>query len=490
MILPSYSFIFIFLPIVIIGYYLFNSRSMYTAGKIVLLLASLLFYYSMGWKGFIVLGSSIIICYLIATYGLKASHSSIIRQSLLTIGVLVNILLLLYCKYLGYFELLLNKYAGSSLTFTALVIPVGISYFTFSQISFLVDSYRNPDEKYSLIDYAIYVSFFPKITVGPIVFAKEFIPQLNNESYKRPDYTRLSKGFVRLTLGLSKKLILADNIGPFVDLCYQNISSLGTTNALLAIVGYTLQIYFDFSGYCDIAIAICMMLGFDIIDNFDAPYRAISINDFWKRWHISLTRFFRNYLYIPLGGNRKGVIRTYINTLIIFLVSGLWHGAATTFIVWGAIHGVGIIISKIISPVTKHVPKFIRFAVTFVFINLSWVFFRSPDLNTASAIFKQLFSGNFTPVNANIIAACIPPEAQLIQWITLQYAPALTYYVACAVVILFIIAGLLLCTLGKTAREITENFTATKTRLTITVILFVWSILSLSQVTEFIYVNF
>ena len=490
MILPSYSFVFIFLPIAIIGYYILNNYRQYTAGKSLLLVASLIFYYSMGYKGFIVLIASSCLCYLLATFGFKSSVSTSIQKLLLVLGLIVNIGLLLYCKYLGYFELLLNKYSGSNLTFTAFVIPVGISYFTFSQISFIVDSYKNNDIKYSPIDYLLYVTFFPKITVGPITTASEFIPQFNDLSLKSPNYSNLSKGFMRFTLGMAKKLIIADNLGTFVDLCYLNIEALGTTNALLAILSYTLQIYFDFSGYCDIAIGICQMLNLDLIDNFDAPYRALSIADFWKRWHISLTRFFRNYVYIPLGGNRKGKVRTYVNTMIIFLISGLWHGAATTFVVWGAIHGVGSVISKIISPVTKKIPKFIRWFVTFCFVNLAWVFFRAPDITTALAIFKQLFTGGLIPIDINIIASCIPTEGQLIQWIVLQYAPSLTYYSGCAIMIILIVAGLLLCTVGKTAKEQAESFIASRGRIAITVILFVWSILSLSQVTEFIYVNF
>lgn len=490
MIIPSYSFVFIFLPVVIIGYFLLNSKVSYMAGKILLMAASLGFYYSMGWKGFVVLIASILVCYGIAEYGFKSSRSMVVRRSLLVIGIIANVGLLMYCKYLGYFESLINTYTGSGLTFSSFVVPVGISYFTFSQISFLVDSYRDNDTKYSLLDYILYVTFFPKITVGPIAYAGEMISQFNDVSRKSPDYTNLSKGFIRFTLGLSKKLIIADNIGAFVDLCYLNISALGTTNAALAILGYTLQIYFDFSGYCDLAIGICQMLNLDLVDNFDAPYRAVSIADFWKRWHISLTRFFRNYLYIPLGGNRKGKIRTYINTMIIFLVSGLWHGAATTFVIWGAIHGIGSIVSKIIAPVMSKIPKIIRWMLTFIFVNLTWVFFRSPDITTAIEIFKQLFSGRFIPVDINIIAASVPTEGQLLQWIVLNYAPAYTYYSGCAVMIGLMLIGLLLCTIGKTAAEQVKDFSATRGRILLTVVLFTWSILSLSQVTEFIYVNF
>lgn len=490
MIIPSYSFIFIFLPIVIIGYFLLNRFKLYTLGKTLLLASSALFYYLMGWKGFLVLLASIIVCYLIATFGINEQSSPLLRKIMMISGIFANAILLLYCKYLGYFEELINHYSGSSLSFEAFIVPVGISYFTFSQISYIVDSYYNPSVKYSFLDYSLFVSFFPKITVGPIAFASEFIPAFNDISKKSPDYTNLSKGFIRITLGMSKKLIIADNLAAFVDLCYLNISALGSTNAALAILAYTLQIYFDFSGYCDIAIGICQMLNLDLIDNFDAPYRAVSISDFWKRWHISLTRFFRNYIYIPLGGNRRGKIRMYINTMIIFLISGLWHGAATTFILWGALHGVGSIISKLIAPITKKLPSAIRWFVTFIFINLSWVLFRSPDIETVRLIFAQLFSGRFIPIDINIIAASIPTEGQLIQWIVLNYFPTMTYYSGCAIMLILIILALLLCTVFKTCSEQVRDYKPTRIRIILTVVLFVWSILSLSQVSEFIYVNF
>lgn len=490
MTITSYSFIFLFLPVVVLGYYLLNHKGLYNLGKALLLVASLGFYFSMGYKGFIVILASIVLCYLLATLGFKEQIPSSVQKSLLIIGIIINVGLLLYCKYLTYFGGLFNKYTGNNLIFTAFVIPVGISYFTFSQIAYLVDSYKDNSIKYSILDYALFVTFFPKITVGPICFTTELIPQFNDNARKSVNYDNLAKGFYRFTLGMSKKLLIADNLGAYVDLGYLNIIGLGTTNAILVILAYTLQIYFDFSGYCDIALGICQMLGFSVIDNFDAPYRAISIADFWKRWHISLTRFFRNYLYIPLGGNRKGKFRTYLNTMIIFLVSGLWHGSATTFVVWGLIHGIGSVVSKIISPVMNKCPKFLRWLLTFIFVNLSWVFFRAPDLDTAKDIFKQLFTGGFTPINVNIIAACIPAEGQLLQWITLQLAKDFVSYSGIVIILFLIILALILCTLTKTAKERCDAFVAKRSIVFTTVILFTWCVLSLSQVSEFIYVNF
>lgn len=492
MVLPSYSFIFIFLPIIIFLYYLVNSRGWYTFGKVILLAASLGFYLSLGWKGFLALIISVLITYLLTTFGLLRVHSPAGRKWILATGIVLNVLLLIYCKYLTYFELVLNSFTGAQLTYTAIVIPTGISYFTFSQIAFMVDSYRDNSIKYNFLDYSLFVFFFPKITVGPIALSTEMIPQFNDISRKKPDFDNLSKGFYRFTLGLSKKLLLADNLGALADLGYTPsvMGNLGTTNSVLAVVAYALQIYFDFSGYCDLASGICLMLGMDLCENFDSPYSSLSIRDFWKRWHISLTRFFTKYVYIPLGGNRKGKVRTYVNNLLIFLISGLWHGAATHFIVWGAVHGVGMIISKLIAPFTDKWPKAIRRVLTFIFVALAWVFFRADDLDMAMFMFKEIFTGGFIPMNAEIVAACIPVEGQFIQWLILKANSGITYYTGCAIILILIAIALYFSAFAKNAARRVEAFTATRGKLVITVILFVWSVLSLSSVTEFIYVNF
>ena len=492
MVLPSYSFIFIFLPITLILYWIANMRNLYTAGKIVLLTSSLVFYalLSPGIRGLVALIASSGVSYLIANFALTPTRSQAVRKFFMITGVVVNIAFLIYCRYLSYIEQLSLQAGGPSFTFNAIVVPVGISYFTFSQIAYIVDSYRDPEISCSPLDYLLFISFFPKITVGPIALTTEMIPQFNDISRKQINYDNMAKGFCRFTLGLSKKLLLADNLGKFVDIGYANIPNLGTSNSILVILSYTLQIYFDFSGYCDLASGICLMLNMDLCENFDGPYRSLSITEFWKRWHISLTRFFRNYLYIPMGGNRKGKVRTYLNNFFIFLVSGLWHGAATHFVLWGAIHGIGIVISKLISPVSTKVPKFIRWMTTFVFVNLAWVFFRADDTTVALDMLRQLFTGGFVPLNSALIAACIPTECQLLQWIILKVAPDFTYYSGCIIWILLVMIAMYFSAYSKTTRERCDMLKVSGKKVAVTVILFTWSILSLSEVAEFIYVNF
>ena len=490
MLIQSYSFIFIFFPVVTILYWIVNSRKLYTLGKMILLVSSLLFYALLtpGIKGLAALLISVAVCYLTA-YVMQKSVQVPLRKLLLVFGIVANILFLVYCRYLEYIGSLIVK-TGVSFVFKAIVVPVGISYFTFSQIAYLVDSYRDPELRYNFFDYLLFVSFFPKITVGPIALTTELIPQLNDAIRKKIDHDNMARGLYRFTLGLAKKLILADNLGPFVDLGYQNIPNLSSGDAILVTLSYTLQLYFDFSGYCDIASGMCLMLGMDLCENFDGPYQSLSIYEFWKRWHISLTRFFRNYLYIPMGGNRKGKVRTYINNMFIFLVSGLWHGAANHFILWGGIHGVGVIVSRLISPVMKKVPKYIRWFVTFSFVNFAWVFFRADDTKMALDMLKQVFTGGFRALNSGIIGTCIPTELQLFQWFVLKIAPDMTFYTGCAIWILLVAVALYFAAFSKPSLKRCEEFVPSRKKVFITVILFAWSVLSLSDVAEFIYVNF
>ena len=492
MILPSYSFIFIFLPATAILYWVANSRKLYTLGKIILLAGSLLFYGMLtpGIKGLTALIICAAFCYVISTFGIARASSPALRKTLLSVGVTASILFLIYCRYLAYIDQLITQAGGAGFTFEAIVVPVGISYLTFSQIAYLVDTYRDPSLKYSFLDYMLFISFFPKVSVGPIALTTELIPQFNDTLRKNIDYDKMAVGFYRFTLGLAKKLLIADNLGAYVDLGYQNIANLHSPDALLVIVSYTLQLYFDFSGYCDLASGMCLMLGLDLCENFDGPYHSLSIREFWKRWHISLTRFFRNYVYIPMGGNRKGKVRTYFNNLFIFIVSGLWHGAATHFVLWGAVHGVGMIISKLISPVTEKIPKFIRWFLTFTFVSFAWVLFRAGDTTVAMDMFRQLFTGGIAPLNNGIIAGCVPTECQFLQWLVLMAAPDLTFVSGCAIWIGLVAAALYFSAFAKTMKQRCDGFVATKGKVLITVILFTWSVLSLSEVAEFLYVNF
>lgn len=489
MVFNSYVFVLVFVPLVVVLYHFINSRGAYGAAKVFLLAASLFFYACDDIRALIILIISIFINYFAASL-LRKENRPGLKRFLLALFIAANILLLFYFKYLGFFSGILNSLFKTTIEIKTILLPLGISYYTFSQIAFLADNYREPETKYSFLDYALYVTFFPKITVGPIALAGDIIPQFNDPGKKKYDPDNVAGGLVIFATGLAKKVLLADNLAPYVTWGYGNINDLGPINALMVMLAFTMQIYFDFSGYCDMAKAVCLMINLDLPDNFLSPYTAESVADFWKKWHITLTGFFTKYVYIPLGGNRKGRVRTYINMFIIFFLSGLWHGASYNFIVWGLIHGVGISLSKLLKDRMAKIPKLLRQAGTFIFVNITWVFFRAPTLGEAVSFLKQLCTPRYVPVNIALVAEATPDEMQLIQWLILNSRDTAPYVSGCIIIIGFLIICTFISMYCKNSTRRLETLKLRGITLATTVILLVTSILSLSGVTEFIYENF
>jgi len=373
------------------------------------------------------------------------------------------------------------------------MLPLGISFFTFQQLSYVIDSYKGDVPIYNFWDYALFVTYFPQLIAGPIVTHDEMVPQFADKKKKKFNYENFSKGLYAFALGMAKKVIIADLFGLVVDSAFEDVSSIGTMNALLVMLSYTFQIYFDFSGYCDMATGIGKMMNIDITMNFNSPYKAISIVDFWKRWHITLTRFFTRYIYIPLGGNRKGEFRTYINILIVFLVSGIWHGANWTFILWGALHGIANIITRFIDKKTNlfsnpksKIIKICLWFITFIFINLSWVIFRADSVTQAFEFFKQLFSMNFVPLNNDYIDLLRPDGLTFVCY----FIPIVGDYIikfAPAILILF---ALVISTCFINTNERIKKFKPDLIKSFITAVMLVWSVMSFAGVSSFLYWNF
>lgn len=404
----------IFFAILLFGYsFIYNKpiiRSAY------LLAFSLYFYYKSSGLFFSLLIFSTICDY---TFGLLIPHykSKLSRKLLVASSVAINLGVLSYFKYAYFYTDIVNSLLGTSFTVTnhlsawanslfgssfdtaAIFLPVGISFYTFQTISYTVDVYRDkiPPVK-NIIDFGFYVSFFPQLVAGPIVRASEFIPQL----YRKFNLTSREFGHATFLIiaGLIKKMIISDYISiNFVDRVFDNPLSYSGFENLMATYGYALQIYCDFSGYTDIAIGLAMLLGFRLPINFNSPYKATSITEFWHRWHISLSTWLRDYLYIPLGGNKKGNARMYINLMITMLLGGLWHGANLKFVIWGGIHGVGLALHKLWS---KHIPTFefignnwrkmIGAILTFHLVCFSWIFFRSESMESAKQMLNQILN--------------------------------------------------------------------------------------------------
>lgn len=398
MLFNSYIFVLAFLPIVLIGYFGLNHFHKYGAAKIFLIIASLFFYGYFNWWYLLIIISSVVLNYLFSRVMLRENTGKLLRKIVFAVALMLNIGSLFFFKYYDFFVSNVNALFKTDWPLLHILLPLGISFFTFQQLSYVIDSYKKDKNiaAYNFFDYALFVTYFPQLIAGPIVTHDEMVPQFADISKKKFNSDNFAAGLYGFALGLGKKVIIADSFGLFVDAGFADVSKLGTVNALLVMLAYTFQIYFDFSGYCDMATGIGKMMNIDIIMNFNSPYKAININDFWKRWHITLTRFFTRYVYIPLGGNRKGTFRTYVNIMIVFSVSGIWHGANWTFIVWGLLHGVAQVLTRILDKTTgiysKHDSKVINvisWIFTFAFVNLAWVIFRADSIEQALGFFQQ-----------------------------------------------------------------------------------------------------
>ncbi|MBE9528808.1 MAG: MBOAT family protein, partial [Proteobacteria bacterium] len=379
MIFPSQIFLFVFLPAILAVYYLSGRRYR----NLVLLLFSYLFYIWGSGHFLFILIASTLVDYV---FGLIIERSYNNRRRLwLVISIFINLSILGYFKYSNFFirqvNNALSSFDTSLIDWTSVVLPIGISFFTFQKITYVVDVYRGTRKALNNpIDYALYVALFPQLIAGPIVRFHEISEQIKS---RKETLDCFYQGILRFSWGLMKKVLLANSCGEIADAIFAlNGGMLDTKTAWLGVLAYTLQIYFDFSAYSDMAIGLGRMFGFKFPENFNRPYSAISITDFWRRWHITLSNFFRDYLYIPLGGNRTGAARTYVNLMIVFVLCGLWHGANWTFLVWGVFHGALLIVERFIGLRESGSISYIIFrrTVTLFLVMVGWVFFRAEVL--------------------------------------------------------------------------------------------------------------
>jgi alginate O-acetyltransferase complex protein AlgI len=394
MLFNSYPFIFLFLPIALIGYFALG-RLGHLAPVIWLALASLAFYAASGWPFVALLLASIAFNYAAGWLLIARRLRTHLRLIVLTSGVSGDLVVLGYFKYAGFLAANLNALFSTGLAVNVL-LPVGISFYTFTQIAFLVDAYRGKVARYALPHYALFVTYFPHLIAGPILHHKDMIPQFEAAESKSPNPHLILCGLMIFAIGLFKKTGLADGIQPLVALAFGPITP-SFDQAWIGALAYTFQLYFDFSGYSDMAIGISLMFGIFLPLNFNSPYKATSIIDFWRRWHMTLSQFLRDYLYISLGGNRHGRLLRYVNLMITMVLGGLWHGAAWTFVAWGALHGVYLCVNHAwnhFGPAAS--PRFARatnattLLVTFVAVVIAWVFFRADNIASALSILTRM----------------------------------------------------------------------------------------------------
>jgi len=395
MLFSSLTFILGFLPLTIASVYIAAKRGGPRAAVPVLLAASLIFY---AWQTpayiFLITGS------IIANYALGRAIAKTRLKAMLAFGVVLNLALLGWFKYIGLFSSTLSDLARAELTIDGVVLPLAISFFTFQQIAYLVDCHEGKVERYGFLTYALFVAFFPQLIAGPIVHHKTVTPQFSGPRFAAFIADDIAAGVFLLSIGLAKKVLIADALAPLADGVFDAAAAgvvVAGADAWIGVFAYSFQIYFDFSGYCDMAMGLALLFGVRLPMNFNSPYKARSIVDFWRRWHITLSTFLRDYLYIPLGGNRKGRVLRYRNLFIVMLLGGLWHGAAWTFVAWGALHGAYLCINHAWEKsVGKrvHLSPVSAMALTFGATSLAWVFFRATDFHSAFALFASLMGLN------------------------------------------------------------------------------------------------
>lgn len=388
MLFSSEEFILIFLPICWLVYFALNRFRLTKMALGWLVFASLIFY------GFdepiylvVILGSSIFNFIFGANLAKNSGRATVFeRKATVYVGIAINLILLGYFKYTDFLIQNFNYLFDASFAQQHIALPLGISFFTFQQIAYLVDSYRGETSEYNFINYLLFVTFFPQLIAGPIVHHKEILPQLTSVRTKAISYANIERGLFIFGIGLFKKLILADTFAIWVTEGFDKEVALDFVSAWVTSLSYTFQLYFDFSGYCDMAIGLGYLFNIKITINFNSPYKATNIQDFWRRWHVTLSRFLRDYLYIPLGGSQGTATRTYVNLFVTFILGGIWHGASWMFVIWGSLHGVAVVIHRIWGDLGLKMPRVFAWIITFIFVNVAWIFFRAKSLTDASRI--------------------------------------------------------------------------------------------------------
>lgn len=499
MLFHSYEFVFLFLPVSLAGYYLAAGRMGGRAAKLWLAAVSFWFYGSFQIEYLFLLLASVLVNYGIAKKMGEREKGSLAAKGMLAAGTGMNLVLLIYCKYMDFFIENWNHISGGQIPLLRIALPIGISFYTFQQISYLADCYRGEIENIGFLDYMLYIVYFPKLVEGPLVLHSELLPQLKGAGKKKFDAQKVMQGSCLFVMGMMKKVILADTFGGAVDYGYSNLEIMQGQDALLLVIFYSLQLYFDFSGYCDMARGVSRMFGIELPVNFNSPYQAENIIEFWKRWHITLNRFFTKYVYIPLGGNRKGRGRMYCNLLLVFFISGIWHGAGWNFILWGMLHGGLYVLTRMLQGRAvsgkagqekkgkNKAVKAVCMLFTFCYVSVAWVYFRADSIGQGNQVFRLIGTGGYGLVNRNLAGYFNLDEfwyilkvLHLDRW---QYG----HYILMCVLTCFSLA---LVFWGKNAAQAAEKIKPAAWTAVLSACLLLWCVLTFSDVSTFLYVNF
>lgn len=479
----SFIFICAFMPLMVITYFV-GMRINSMTGKILLVVGSVLFYAYSDWSILIVLVISLIINFIFAKF---IEISGKWSKLFLVIPTIINVALLLYFKYTNFIIENSNLWFGTEIALKEMAMPIGISFFTFQQIAYMVAIYKKQIGKVIFIDYVAFMLYFPKMLMGPLMDPVDFMNQINDERCKRIDWDNITYGIKIFSFGLFKKMLLADTFAAAVSWGYTNIETTTSMDWLFIMLFYTFEIYFDFSGYTDMAVGSSLMFNIVLPVNFDSPYKAVSIRDFWKRWHISLTQFFTKYIYIPLGGSKKGIYRTCENVMIVFLISGIWHGAGWTFILWGVLHGVLSLLDRMIDKSGMKPFEPFRWVATFGVINVLWLLFRSDSIEQWRKILETIVCFADTNVSDDLINIFSIPEVQFFNHV-IPAIGSLSGMIRGFWMHAFVLSSSIICFVPD------NNYRRMQTISNVTMLLaataFVWGFISLSRESVFIYFGF
>ena len=476
MLFNSYEFLFLFLPLTLgVCFYLASAWNPLLP-RYWLLLASLIFYSWWNTRDLPVLIVSVILNY---TLGERMTRLAMAQGSLGRRRRLLALAIALNLAILGTF-----KYGGP----LGHGLPLGISFFTFTQIAFLVDAYRGDAKDYRFVDYALFVTFFPHLMAGPIIYHKAIVPQLEANGFGRPSSANLALGSFLFTIGLFKKVILADTLAAWANAGFSKVDTLNFVEAWTTLSCYSLQLYFDFSGYTDMAIAGAQMFNVAFPSNFHSPYCATNIRDFWRRWHMTLSAFLKHYVYIPLGGSRNGAWRVAAAIVATFFLGGLWHGAGWTFVTWGLLNAAAVLVYDGWRRTKVRMPSLLAWSITFLFINIAWVFFRARSFSEALALLRALVGYNGIVLPAPF-ARFIPSESP-----SLTYEPnvsaVLGHIGGSIYTFLWVLGGLMLALTVRDVDDLAKRFTTTWVSAILTGLLAAVTILSMTQPTQFLYFRF
>lgn len=488
MLFNSYIFILAFLPLCLAGYFLLNRLGKKRLALAYLLGMSLWFYGANTPVYLLLIVSSVLVNYGFYLLSKKLTGNGK-RKAVKIFAVVLNLGVLFYFKYYDFFVSTVNSLAGSDWTLKHILLPLGISFFTFQQISFVIDAFNGEVPDYGFLEYACFVTFFPQLVAGPIVTHDELVPQLFDEGKKRFDWENFSRGIYIFSMGLAKKVLIADSLSGIVTVGFRHqVPTTDSLGCFVAMIAYALQLYFDFSGYSDMAIGIGKMFNIDLPQNFNSPYKAENISDFWRRWHITLTRFFTKYVYFPLGGNRRGKLRTYINIFIVFFLSGLWHGANWTFVVWGMMHGAAQIVYRLGKKIFDRIPKLISRILTFLYVAMCFVVFRAVNVSQGFAIIRRIFEFDFSKGLHSFGTHFDFSELRH----ALALFPVIGGYLSSpvAVMLIFIVGVLVIAHFTDNAYDKMRKMKPTVFNMLVSTALIFLCVISFGKISEFLYFNF